>query len=100
MRGAIVFYLNFGLLFGILHRLVDQLVPGAYAHLPSPHDEAAFRAATNYFSFVTLTSVGYGDIVPVRPLARSLCMLEATVGQLLPTVLIARVVVLAMRETK
>ena len=61
---------------------------------------AAFRAATNYFSFVTLTSVGYGDIVPVHPIARSLCMLEATIGQLLPTVLIARVVVLAMRETE
>ena len=100
VRGAIVFYLNLGLLFGVLHRLVAELVPGAYSHLPSPQAEAAFRAAANYLSFVTLTSVGYGDIVPLRPIARSLCMLEATIGQLLPTVLIARVVVLAMRETK
>ena len=100
VRGAVVFYLNFGLLFGILHRLVAELAPGSYAHLPSPHDLPAFRAATNYFSFVTLTSVGYGDIVPVRPIARSLCTLEATVGQLLPTVLIARGVVLAMRATE
>jgi voltage-gated potassium channel Kch len=96
VRGAIVFYLNLGLLFAILHRLVAEFVPGAYAHLPSPHDEPAFRAATTYLSFITLTSVGYGDVVPVSPLARSLCMLEATLGQLLPTVLIARVVVLAM----
>lgn len=100
VRGAIVFYLNLGLLFGVLYRLVAELVPGAYSHLPLSDDPAAFHAAANYLSFVTLTSVGYGDIVPVRPIARSLCMLEATMGQLLPTVLIARVVVLAMRETK
>ncbi len=98
IRGAIVLYLNLGLLFAFVHRIVAELLPGAYAHLPAAGGRAAFRAATDYFSFTTLTSVGYGDIVPVRPIARSLCTLEATLGQLLPTVLIARVVILAMRE--
>jgi hypothetical protein len=96
--GAIVLYLNLGLLFAIVHRLVAELVPSAYTHIPPAQSEAAFRAALDYFSFTTLTSVGYGDIVPVSPLARSLSNLEATIGQLFPTVLIGRVVVLAMRE--
>ena len=98
LRGAVVLYLNFGLLFGILYRIVAELAPGAYTHLPDATHEAALRAACDYLSFVTLTSVGYGDIVPVNPIARSLCTLEAAIGHLLPTVLIGRAVILAMRE--
>jgi voltage-gated potassium channel Kch len=45
-----------------------------------------------YFSFVTLTTVGYGDILPVAPVARALATLEALVGQLYPAILIARLV--------
>ena len=98
VRGAVVLYLNLGLMFGFADRLVAELMPGAYAHVPGPGNEAAFRAAFEYFSFTTLTSVGYGDVVAVRPVARSLATLEAMLGQMLPTVLIARVVILAMRE--
>ena len=96
VRGAVVLYLNLGLLFGFLHRIVADLIPGAYTNLPDPRTEAAFRAAVNYFSFATLTSVGYGDIVPVHPIARSLATLEAVAGQLLPTLLIGRVITLSM----
>ena len=92
IRGAVVFYLNLGLLFAFVHRIVAELVPDAYAHLPPAEQAASFRAALDYFSFSTLTSVGYGDIVPVNPVARALCALEAAAGQLLPTILIARVV--------
>ena len=98
IRGAVVFYLNLGLLFAFVHRIVAELAPGAYEHLPPADHAAAFRAALDYFSFSTLTSVGYGDIVPVNPVARALCSLESTVGQLLPTILIARVVTMAMRD--
>jgi len=45
-----------------------------------------------YFSFTTLTTLGFGDIVPLNPLARSLVVLEALVGQLFPVILIARLV--------
>ena len=98
VRGAVVFYLNIGLLFAFAHRIVAGLVPGAYDHLPPGTDTTGFIAALDYFSFTTLTTVGYGDIVPVHPIARSLCILEATLGQLLPTVLIARVVGMAMQD--
>ena len=49
-----------------------------------------------YFSFTTLTTVGYGDIVPVHPFARSLANLEAIMGQLYPATLLARVVTLSV----
>jgi hypothetical protein len=47
-------------------------------------------------SFVTLTSTGYGDIVPVHPLARSVCNIESVIGQLYPATLLARLVTLEL----
>ncbi len=52
-----------------------------------------------YFSVVTLTTVGFGDIAAVHPVARSLVMVEALVGQLYPAILLARIVTLQM-ETR
>jgi hypothetical protein len=52
-----------------------------------------------YFSIVTLTSTGYGDIFPVHPVARSLCNLETILGELYPATLLARLVTLEM-ETR
>ena len=98
IRGAVVLYLNLGLLFAFLHRILAEVLSNAYNHLPPQDQVAAFRAASDYLSFSTLTSIGYGDIVPVQPLARALCTLEAALGQLLPTILIARVVTLATRQ--
>ncbi len=100
IRGAVVFYLNLGLLFAFAHRIVADLIPGAYSNLPPVESEAALRATIDYFSFSTLTSVGYGDVTPIHPIARSLSTLEATLGQLLPTLLIARVVSMAVQEPK
>jgi len=68
---------------------VERLSPGAF----SGHtDESGTLAQWAYFSFVTLTTVGYGDMTPVALGARSLAMLEALVGQLYPAVIIARLV--------
>ena len=59
---------------------------------------AAFRAAFDYFSFTNLTSVGSGDMMAVQPVARSMAMLESTLGQLVPILLIGRVVSYAIRD--
>jgi hypothetical protein len=96
LQGSVLLYLNIALLFAILHRVVAELVPGAYTNLPNPFDQAQFRAATDYLSFSTITSVGYGDIVPVHPLARGMAMLEAVTGQVFPATLLARVVAMSM----
>lgn len=53
-----------------------------------------------YFSFSMLTTVGYGDIVPVHPIARSLSSVEAIIGQLYPATLLARLVTLELEDRR
>ena len=89
--GAILLYLTIGLVFVGLFTLVGLLDAGSFSGVRI-EDDPALANKLIYFSFVTLTSVGYGDIVPVHPLARSLCNLEAIIGQLYPATLLARLV--------
>jgi hypothetical protein len=60
-------------------------------------DDQSLASALFYMSFVTPTSTGYGDIVPVHPLARSLCNIDSVIGQLYPATLLARLVTLELR---
>jgi hypothetical protein len=53
-----------------------------------------------YFSFTTLTTLGYGDIVPLHPIARTLAVCEALIGQLYPAVLIAGLLGMALQPQK
>jgi hypothetical protein len=87
--GAVAMYLLIGIAFGEAARAVALLDPQAYA---SASGRGFVRADLYYFSFVTLTTVGYGDITPVHPFARSLAILEGLTGQLFPAILIARLV--------
>jgi Ion channel len=59
-----------------------------------PHDGPGLHRAFLYFSYVTQTTMGYGDITPVTPLARSLATVQAIAGQLYLAVLVARLVAL------
>lgn len=92
--GAVLLYLNIGVIFVAMFCFVGLLVPAAFAGLGPLQDNLALAGNLIYFSFVTLTSVGYGDIVPVHPIARSLANVEAIVGQLYPATLLARLVTL------
>ena len=91
VQGAIAAYLLLGLVWGYAYELVAALHPGAFA---SAHATAGEDRSLIYFSFVTLTTVGYGDITAVHPAARSLALLEALTGQLYPAILLARLVTL------
>jgi voltage-gated potassium channel Kch len=64
--------------------------------MPPREDGPAVIAHGLYFSFVTLTTAGYGDVIPMHPLTRGLSTLEAVIGQLFPATLIARVVTLGL----
>jgi hypothetical protein len=92
VQGAVVLYLNFGLFFFTIYRLLDDLLPKAFSGLPPTGQEYGSGAALLYFSFSTLTTLGYGDITPVHPLLRSIANLEAVIGQLYPATLLARLV--------
>jgi hypothetical protein len=89
--GAILVYLSVALTFSALFTIVGLLVPNAFSGMVL-EDNPALASNVIYFSFVTLTSTGYGDVFPVHPVARSLCNLETIIGQLYPATLLARLV--------
>ena len=89
--GAVLLYLTIGIVFVALYTLFGVLDPGSFTGL-KVHDRISLPPDLVYFSFATLTTVGYGDIVPVHPFARSLSNLEAILGQLYPATLLARMV--------
>ena len=95
--GAILLYLLIALAFGALFVLVGLSVPDAFKGIAF-EDNPALANSVSYLSFVTLTSTGFGDIVPVHPIARSLCNIESIIGQLYPATLLARLVILEMGE--
>jgi Ion channel len=89
--GAILVYLSVALIFTSFFTIVGLIVPNAFSGM-SFEDNPALASKVIYFSFVTLTSTGYGDVFPVHPIARSLCNLETIIGQLYPATLLARLV--------
>jgi hypothetical protein len=89
--GAVLLYLTIAVIFGSLFTFVGLLIPKAFSGI-SFEDSPALAGNVTYFSFVTLTSTGYGDVFPVHPMARSLCNLETILGQLYPATLLARLV--------
>jgi len=91
IMGAIAVYLLFGLAWGESYFALALWDPGSFSVGPSV---ASIPESWMYFSFVTLTTVGYGDITPVSSVARSLAILEALTGQLYPAILLARLVAL------
>jgi ion channel len=87
-------YLMLGLLWTLAYWLVDQLTPGAFAFNTNEGRQSIRGFNAFYFSFVTLSTVGYGDITPVSKVARMLAAMEAMTGLLYVAVLIARLVAL------
>lgn len=89
LQGGIAAYLLLGVIWAYAYALVGVLHPGAFS---GPVSVADGPRAFYYFSFVTLATLGYGDVLPVHPAARSLATLEAVTGTLYLAILIARLV--------
>lgn len=93
LEAGISTYLVFGLLWTLAYMLVGQVDPDAFTfsgESSAGHSMDSFNAL--YYSFVTLTTMGYGDIVPVSRAARMLAVSEATTGVMYMSILIARLV--------
>ncbi len=96
VQGSVAVYLLLGVLWAVWYEIVELLQPGSFQVVSQKGKDILPQLA--YFSFTTLTTLGFGDIVPLRALARSLVMLEALVGQLFPVVLIARLVTMEIEH--
>lgn len=86
--GALCGYLLVGVAFGHFYTILATADPQCIRGIDLATDARAHFSLT-YFSFVTLTTVGYGDITPVSDMARSMAVLEAVIGQFYMAVLIA-----------
>lgn len=100
IQGSIAVYLLLGLIWTSAYELLFAAVPGAFQFAASATETSRSGFGLVYYSFVTLTTVGYGDITPVHPLARSLATAEALVGQLYPAILIARLVSMELESRR
>jgi len=97
--GAVCAYFLLAVTWGTAYALVALVSPDAFSVSPTLSAAAAWRSARTpfaplmqYYSFSTITTLGYGDITPLTPGARSLSVLEGLTGQLYLAVLIARLV--------
>lgn len=99
--GSAAAYLMIGIAFGVIYAWLEAFAPGSLRGLaPAGGAGTSGRGFWEfiYFSLVTMTTLGYGDIIPVSDEARSLATLEAVAGQFYVAVLVARIVgILASR---
>ncbi|MGY6216748.1 ion channel [Methylolobus aquaticus] len=92
LYGAVSVYMLIGTAFAAVHFLIEQVAPDSY-HCGSPQCDGVPRiAAYVYFSFITLSTVGYGEILPNSHVAGTLSYVEAIVGQMYVAILVARLV--------
>ena len=84
--GALVVYLLMGLMWSFGYDLVDSLIPGSFKY---PENFSKLNNSFAYFSFVTLTTLGYGDIQPIGTALRLTCGLQALMGLVFMGMIIA-----------
>jgi hypothetical protein len=94
ISASISLYLMFGLIFTLLYASVDKILPGSFHTANTPANDLGEKPLTQlmYFSYVTLATLGYGDIVPISGPAKGLAILEAMLGQLYLVLVVARLV--------
>jgi hypothetical protein len=88
--GAAVVYLLFAIIWALIYQNLDLLKPGSF--YISEQDDILQGFPFMYFSLVTITTLGYGDIHPISPAARSAASLEALIGQIYLVFTVARLV--------
>jgi len=95
LYAALSAYLLAGICFGLLYWVLDQMSPGTFVVSGQFSQTSAI-----YFSFVTLATLGYGDIAPRADVVRGLAIVEGVGGQLFLAVLVARLVSLYSKSEK
>ena len=92
--GAVAGYLFLGLAWSLSYSLIETVQPGSFRHILLPHgsleDQQYYELI--YYSFVTLTTLGYGDVAPLTPVTRTLAWIEAVSGQFYMAIIVAGIV--------
>ncbi len=89
--GAVCVYLLLGVIWGVAYSVLELAVPGSFAGFDAWKDRG-WDSEWLYFSFVTMTTLGYGDLLPISATARTLAYLQAVFGQFYIAVLVAGLV--------
>lgn len=97
---AMSFYFLIGIGFSIVYGMIEFLNPGSFSGLAMLGSERRPTAELLYYSFVTLTTLGYGEITPVTPQVRSLAAIEAMMGVFYLAIMVARLVALYSQSGK
>lgn len=100
--GAVVAYLLVAVAFTMVFQIIELQSPGSFSGIPDDAINHRTDLATSmmYFSLVCITTMGYGDIVPVSALARPLAVIEGVFGQFYLAVMIARLVGLHLASSQ
>lgn len=94
--GGICVYLLIGILWVLFYTIVELLFGNSFSFITD--NNLNIRHQILYFSFTTLTTLGYGDVTPIAPLSMVLSNAEAIIGQMYPSIFIARLVSLYINE--
>jgi voltage-gated potassium channel len=95
LRGVVCAYFMIAFLFAFAYYLVEFLLPGSFHLLARDVSFVAFSRNLSemmYFSFVTLLTIGFGDITPLRDISQTLVVIEGIIGQFYIAILVARIV--------
>ncbi|MDR6843478.1 potassium channel family protein [Flavobacterium granuli] len=90
--GSIVVYMILANLWSVIYLFIYEHIPGAFQITLPPFESNTLQANFMYFSYITITTTGYGDIFPLHPFARAMVQIEAIIGVLYPVILIGRLV--------
>lgn len=106
--GALCVYFLMGIIWALIYYLIEFTWPGSYSSLPqiSVPGEITFETSMNifstllYFSYITITSVGYGDCTPLTIMSRGFSNIEAVFGQLYLILIVSRLVGLCLQDRR
>ncbi len=92
IQGSIIVFMIIGIVYAWLYTLLETLYPGSFTVTEVSQSYKDMFAHFLYFSFSTMTTLGFGDMIPTRSLAKSLVIFQGMIGLLYPVVMIARLV--------